>query len=90
MPAKSIRLPQHVLAALQEAADRMGGLPLDAVVAAVARAFSRHEEPYRKYVVHEFWFGALPRPCGRKMTWGRRLYELVRSVAARIALRAAR
>jgi hypothetical protein len=88
--APIIQLPQHVLKELQEASARMGGLPLDDLVAAAVRAFHRLDAAYRSNVIREFWLAPLAGARRPKMTLGRRLYELVRSGAAHVARRVAR
>jgi hypothetical protein len=51
------RIPSAVRAALQETADRLGGVDLDTVVAAASWAFCMHGEAARRYIVADFWFG---------------------------------
>jgi hypothetical protein len=85
-----IHLPQHVLKGLQGATARLGGLPLDDLVAAAVWAFHRHDAAFRSDVIREFWLAPLAGTRRPKKAWGRRLYELVCAGAARVARRVAR
>jgi hypothetical protein len=49
------RVPAVVKAALQETADRLGGVELDTVVTAATWAFCIHSEATRRYIVTYFW-----------------------------------
>jgi hypothetical protein len=49
------RIPSVVKAALQETADRLGGVELDTVVTAASWAFCMQGEAARRYTVADFW-----------------------------------
>jgi hypothetical protein len=89
-PARPLYLPQNILKSLQETAARMNGLPLDDLVAAAAHGFRRTNPLFRSAVIREFWLDPLPRARLSTKIGRRSLYELVRSLAAKITRRYAR
>jgi hypothetical protein len=48
-------VPAVVKTALQETADRLGGVELDTVVTAASWAFCTQGESARRYIVTDFW-----------------------------------